>query len=464
MEHVRCQRWAEQEWGKANLGDPRRTRRLVLVGAGAASNPAGKITEIFSRSADREGAFRFLENTKVPAEEIAHAAHVAAAQRCFGQSFVFVPTDGSSLHITDTEAKKGLGIVGSRKVGARGLCVMTAIGILRDGTPIGVLGQEFWARTEPSPAKKKDRRPVEQKETRYWLEVMEQVRKSLGDKDHSPKPWFQVDRGADAWPVLMAALEKGDLLTVRAAYDRRLEAQFQGKRDYLWSRLTRQKVGGYYTLQVPGGLHRRERTAWMQLKWSTVVLDLMDVRTKKHFAAPVWAVHVKEIKTVPAGEQAIEWMLLTTHPVKTVEDAQLVLDGYATRWRIEEFHKIWKTGACRVEQTQLRAVDHIERWATIMASVAMRILRLTYIGRTQPEASATLELTPAEIHAVFLLRKPAEMSLKKTPTMEQVVLWIAELGGYTGKSSGGPPGPLVLARGLRKVEILAAVLDENEKM
>jgi hypothetical protein len=221
---------------------------------------------------------------------------------------------------------------------------------------------------------------------------------------------------------------------------------------------------GYYTLQVPGGLHRQERTAWMQLKWSPVTLDLMDVRTQKHFAAPVWAVHVKEIKTVPAGEQAIEWMLLTTHPVKTVEDAQLVLDGYATRWRIEEFHKIWKTGACRVEQTQLRAVDHIERWATIMASVAMRILRLTYIGRTQPAASAALELTQAEIRAVLLLKKPVEVSLKEIPTMEQVVLWIAELGGYTGKSSGGPPGPLVLARGLRKIEILAAVLDENEKM
>jgi hypothetical protein len=464
MEHVRCQRWSEQEFGKSDLGDSRRTKRLVLVGAGAASNPAGKITEIFSHSSEREGAFRLLENTEVSPDEIARATHFAAAQRCFGQPFVFVPLDGSSLRITDTEAKKGTGIVGSRKVGARGLCVMTAIGVLKDGTPVGVLGQEFWARTEPSPAKKKDRRPVEQKETRYWLDVMEQVRKSLGDKDHSPKPWFQEDRGADAWPVLMAAVENGDLLTVRAAYDRRLKAEFQGKRDYIWSRLKRQTVGGYYTLQVPSGPHRQERTAWMQLKWCPVVLDLRDARTKKHFAAPVWAVHVKEIKTVPAGEQAIEWMLLTTYPVKTVEDAQLVLDGYTTRWRIEEFHKIWKTGACRVEQTQLRAVDHIERWATIMASVAMRILRLSYIGRTQPEASATLELTKAEIQAVLLLRKPAGVSLEETPTMGQVMLWIAELGGYTGKSSGGPPGPLVLARGLRKVAILAAVLDEKEKM
>jgi hypothetical protein len=99
-----------------------------------------------------------------------------------------------------------------------------------------------------------------------------------------------------------------------------------------------------------------------------------------------------------------------------------------------------------------------------MASVAMRILRLTYIGRTQPEASAALELTKAEIQAVLLLKKPAEVSWEETPTIGQIVLWIAELGGYTGKSSGGPPGPLVLARGLRKVEILAAVLDEKEKM
>jgi hypothetical protein len=45
-----------------------------------------------------------------------------------------------------------------------------------------------------------------------------------------------------------------------------------------------------------------------------------------------------------------------------------------------------------------------------------------------------------------------------TATIAQAVYWIARIGGYTGKSSGGPPGALVIARGLRRIEPLVDVL------
>ena len=143
-----CHQWAEQEFGHADLGDERRTNRLVRLAAEVAASPAGKVTEVFSRSAEREAVFRWVENDDVKPEDVARANHLATAEKCLAELFVFVPVDGSSMNLTDTMGKKGLGIVGSRSIGATGIHVMSAIAVSREGTPIGLCGQKFWKRTE----------------------------------------------------------------------------------------------------------------------------------------------------------------------------------------------------------------------------------------------------------------------------------------------------------------------------
>ena len=92
----------------------------------------------------------------------------------------------------------------------------------------------------------------------------------------------------------------------------------------------------------------------------------------------------------------------------------------------------------------------------------MRIQRLTYIARVTPEVPATVELAPVEIEATILLRKPKGVKRKDIPTLGQAVRWIADLGGYTGKSSGGPPGAIVLIRGLLRIEPIVMVLSDGE--
>jgi hypothetical protein len=148
-------------------------------------------------------------------------------------------------------------------------------------------------------------------------------------------------------------------------------------------------------------------------------------------------------------------------PVDDAIAAQQVVHGYATRWRIEEFHRIWKTGGCNVEDTQMRELEHIVRWATLHASVAMRLLRLTYLARTAAQQPATVELSRHEIDAVILSRKPKGARRGDTPTIGVIVAWIADEGGYTGKSSGGPPGAVVIARGLERIQVIAKVLADG---
>jgi len=136
---------------------------------------------------------------------------------------------------------------------------------------------------------------------------------------------------------------------------------------------------------------------------------------------------------------------MTNHPIDSLEEVCLVVYGYSQRWRIEEFHRTWKQGGCDVESTQLHSSDHVQRWAIILAAVAMRIERLKYLSRNHLDLPATEELSSDEIKALLLLKRRQK---KKTehipdgiPTIGQATRWIADIGGYTGKSSGGPQAP-----------------------
>jgi Transposase DNA-binding/Transposase DDE domain len=455
------ERWATQEYSGANLDDPRRVRRMVQMAARMAEQPGGCVTAVFDRSAEREGAFRFLENPDVDPNEVARSAHFAGAQRCFGQPYVFVPVDGSSLNLTDRTGRKGLGVVGTRQTRARGVIVMTALAVLPGGMPVGVLGQEYWIRP---PAKKKRRphqkRMVKQTETQKWLDTMEQAREALAHEAPGTKPWFQLDRGGDAWPVILDVLRPGELATIRANHDR----QLVGTSKRLWERLASQPVLTTYDYIVPRSAGRPERWMVLQIRAARVELDLFDTDLRKHVRAPLWAVLVRESRITAKAGEPVEWLLLTTFPVKTEQDALLVADGYAQRWRVEDFHKAWKSGACKVEENQLRDFDNVKRWAVLQASLAVRILRLAHVARTTPKQPATVELSLGEIQAIAIDREqpvPLTSHASSIPTIATAVTWLAEIGGYTGKSSGGPPGAKVLARGLLRIEALAAALDSK---
>jgi Transposase DNA-binding len=452
--------WASDEFGEADLGDRRRAQRLILMAGVAALRPAGKVTEVFSESAEREGAFRFLENDDVDEAEIRRSAHRAGARRCGADAFAYVPVDQTSLTITDVQKSKRLGMVGTRMYASEGLQVMTAVAVTPDGTPQGLVGQSYWTRERVGRRKKDTRhkRKVEDKETQHWLDVIEQGRSAFADVAPTTRPWFQLDRGGDAWPVLQLTADADFWITVRASWDRRVNRQDEAPQQYLWQTVERSKPLGRYVQDVPDGQHRTARVATVEIRAQRVTLDLWAKPSTQHMQTEIWAVLAREVDTTPAGEDPIEWMLLTNHPAASFEDARRVVFGYSQRWRIEEFHRAWKSGACRVEEAQLRDRDHLIPWAVILASVALRIMRLTYLSRTQPQRPASLDLSAPEIEAIVRLARPHDHTRGATPTIAQAVYWIARIGGYTGKSSGGPPGALVIARGLRRIEPLVDVL------
>lgn len=434
-----------------------------------AIRPAGRVSEVFQKAAERQGAYDLLANPAVQVEQLQEAAAAACVARSAESPFVFVPVDGSSLTLTDRARVKDFGAIGANKFGARGLKVISAIGVSPEGVPVGLLSQQWWSReTAPKRRNKKrrgrDSRKVDEKETQYWLDAIEDTTRRIEQGAPQTRAWFQLDREGDAWPVLVALTESGHDFTVRASWNRRVHTA-NGTR-YLRDIVQKKRIVGTYDLHVPAGPGRTERVARMAVRVATVTLDLRDRTTGRTWALSVNVVWSRELRTTPRGEKPLDWMLLTSVECSSFEQACRVIFGYSQRWRIEEFHRTWKSGACKVEETQLHDSAQVKKWATMLATVALRIERLKYLSRKQPDLPASVELSAVEIRTLLLLKR-AQKKRNETvpdamPSIAQATRWIADLGGYTGKSSGGPPGSFTIRRGLDEVRAGARVLEALE--
>jgi hypothetical protein len=464
MRQAGPERWAVEEFGRNRIADHRWRRRLVAVAARVARRPAGRVTEVFSDGAERQGAYKLLESDAVGVGEIAAEMSAACARRSAGEAYVLCPVDGTSVTLTDRDRRKDFGPIGTRWAGSRGIKVMNAMVLSAHGVPLGISSQQWWTRPQRKRRKHRDFVPPHQKETQRWLEAIKQTRDVMATHAPQTRCWFQMDREADAWPTLMEACRDNSWFTTRSSWNRRVRVRGQGQHTYLHDVLSKQPVQSTYHLEVRGTARRRARTANMVLRACKVTLDLRDKSTSRRFPMTLNVVQAVEQGTTPRGEKPISWTLLTNRPIETTQDLADVVFGYSMRWRIEELHRTWKTGACRVEDTQLRSTQTVIKWATILIAVAARIDRIKQLSRDQPQRPASDEFSATEIKATVLLRfgKSARAKVPQgaSPSMADVTLWIAEIGGYTGRtSSGGPPGTITIARGLEQVRTAAKALD-----
>jgi hypothetical protein len=331
--------------------------------------------------------------------------------------------------------------------------------------PQGLLAQQYWVRGARSSRPHRARK-LQDKETRHWLDAIDRCIARVDEHPHAPLLWFQLDREADSQETLLKLDASNHLFTVRSGHDRRLATGGVVPK-YLRKQLKAQKAVGSYSLVVPPGPNRTARVAKMVVRVARVTLNLLDKWTKKRRELELNVVWAVESRTCPNGEKRLDWCLLTNHQIHSFEQACAVIHAYSQRWRIEDFHRAWKRGGCNVEDTQLRTVQRVIKWATILAANAMRIERLKHLSRNEPDLPASVELNPYEIRAVILLKrknkKRTEEIADSMPTIAQATTWIAELGGYTGKSSGGPPGAVTIGRGLEYVSGGADALEQLDR-
>lgn len=459
MQETEHWKWAYSEFGHSQIPDLRNVKRLVAMCATAAAVRGGTLTEVFADRSKRDAAYDFLENNRISPVALGHAAAVASARRSACEPFVFIAVDGTSLTLPDSHGTKGMGRLGSDNNSGKGIKIITSLVVNPSGIPLGVGEFTWWTRTgKPNKSGSKARVPngkraVKEKETQRWVDTIDGTRSTF--VQHAPyvRRWWVIDREADSITLLHKANEQGDWFTIRSNVNRRLVRdadELQTVRDVL----SAQTVVNMFEMQVPAGHNRSKRQATIHVSHARVTLDMRENWSKERHPLTVNAVLLREVGTNPPDEAPITWLLYTNHPVDAPEDLHLVIFSYMQRWRIEDFHRTWKKGACRVEDTRLGKVDNVIRWATILATVAARTERLKILARVDPALPANAEFSTYELKAICALKRDGSAEPENL-TVGQAVLYVAEIGGYTGKSSGGPPGSVTIGRGLERVNFIA---------
>jgi hypothetical protein len=451
--------WAIEQFGAADLGDARRKRRLLEMAEGAARRPAGKVSAVFTRSKEREGAYDFLESPHAPREAFAESMFMCAAARARGQGAVYVPIDLTSLSLTDLDKEK-FGPIGSPNRAVRGLMVANAFAVAMDGVPLGLVDQQYWTRDETETLSKKERtarnqrRRFEDKQGVRFTSAAENAVRRL--ETVGVLPWVIVDREGDNRDIIFRLMSMKCAFTVRASWNRKV-----GEPHNTWTlrdELETEPCLCTTEVTLPRNGERAARTA---------VLEVRATRAKIRFdrsdraTLDLFAVLVREKSRRGSKKTPLDWLLYTNVPVLDADAALKIIAGYRARWRIEEFHRTWKSGACNVETTQLRSFEAVAKWATILSAVSTRIERLKYLARNEPNRPAAIELEPLEIEALLAERRGRvgrRVRLPKLPSVGEATTWIAEMGGWMGEKTSGPPGSATIARGLQVLAIYTRAL------
>jgi hypothetical protein len=267
------------------------------------------------------------------------------------------------------------------------------------------------------------------------------------------RAWLVIDRGGDDGVLLREMHASGARFTVRAAQNRIVR---HGRRQRkLFDVVRAGELIVRRVLPLPATPKRVAREAVVEVRTTRTTLLLPSDRGERRESLAVNVVEIRELGNRP---DRVRWVLLTNAPLDTSEQVDDVIRSYRLRWRIEEFHRAWKTGRCNVEAIQLRSLEGVRKLATLLGAVAARAERLKQLSRTDPDAPATIELSEVEIRALIFAKRDIKTRVEVVPdgipTIAQATQWIADIGGYAGHyKKGSRPGTITIARGLQDLAI-----------
>ncbi len=479
--------FAANELGGAPLGDLRLSKRLVRTAAMQAAAPSASIPGAAQGNrALVKGHYRFIDQPSTSAvtpENILHPHRERTLRRMQGESVVLCLQDGTDLNFAEHPGCSGLGLIAKRQAskakreakrkakakqeaqrraggqakakqeaqrkaggqgpsadrqGTLGLHMHSTLAVNTEGIPLGVPQIQF----ESPDGKPQRRKPLAERKTMRWVRGVRECGR-LAARLAGTRVVSVMDREGDVFELFAEVRRQPRVdLLVRARHNRS-----RGKgRLKLFDRIRAQAAQAKLKIDVARSSARRStrnqkakrlrkaRQATAELRWRSV-----QVRDPNGRREPVrlQLVHVWE-RSDPGDSKPLEWYLLTTLEVTSSADAERVLDWYGLRWRIEDWHRILKTG-CKAQYLGHRTGERIQRAVTIKAVIAWRLQAMTLLGRETPELPAETFYT--ELQMRVIRHFAARRGLASPDNLGVAVRTMAIMGGYLYRKRGPPAGP-----------------------
>lgn len=433
--------WLNDNFGNAELGDLRLSKRLVTMAKKMAERPEGSIPKQMSEWKDIKACYSFLRNPRVSHKGI-QTPHRKKVKEIISkkEKITLHIQDTSELDYSGLEKTKNLGYIGNHK--NKGLMFHSCIAVEpHELNPkiIGLANQQVWARKEKSIVKTLTRhqRNQRKRESDVWLKNIEML-----GRPPEGCIWVSIgDRGNDIFEFFEGSKKLGWEAVVRASQDRCIEVD--GKETHLMEHMRSVKSMGTKTIVLRKSGDTNINEIQLNVSWDKVIIQPPARLEKKR--VPV------EISVVRCWneEKEIEWILYSSITVDSLEDALEKIEWYSNRWIIEEYHKCLKTG-CRIESHQNESGKSLKSLLGVLGIIAILMLRLRNLARNDSEIRADEVVDKV---AVKIIAKRYNLGLDVSVGK----FWrsVANLGGFIGRKSDGQPGWQTLWGGwLRLLDML----------
>jgi hypothetical protein len=438
------------EYEGAVLGDSRRSDRLAELGMALAAFPAASFPEALGDGAALEAAYRFFGNAAIEANHVLEPHYRESALRCVDRPTAVA--HDTSLFAFSGEKRRGLGRLRGEK--ECGFLAHVALAVSWDSwrEPLGALHQETWTRGPKAKksAKKspRERQRDDDRESLRWRRGIQAVESRLGPG----RAIHVMDREADAYDLMAGLVGEKQRFILRSTFDRRV-----AEADRLTDAVAVQAV--VVTREVPLSerrpspfpqqrkIHPARAARMATLGIKAVAVTLLRPRDLSGDFSKTLKVHVVAVEEAnpPAGDTPVSWRLYTTEPIDTPADLERIVDGYRSRWRIEEFFKALKTG-CAIEKRQLESCHALVNALAVYIPIAWRVLRHRTLAHADGTRPASTILSKLQIR---LLRRISKTKLPRSFTVAEALVAVAALGGHLKRN--GPPGWITLARGYERL-------------
>ena len=407
------EQWADYEFGDAPLGDKRLSQRLVSVATAKAENPSRAFCGVAQGDwAATKAYYRMIdqpEESAVNLPNILEPHRQRTVRRMLGQKNVLCLQDGSELNYTNLDKCKDLGVLKANQTGAkmRGLNLHSTFAVAPNGLPLGVLKAQCIAPKAKDPEDKRSPStiPIEEKKTFVWIEHHRDL-VELSAQMPQTRLINVCDREADFFEMFDEQRKNPCVeLLIRAKHDRTIsEDPFK-----LFAAVRQAPIQSHVRITIPRQSARSKKSK-QKVKAArakrTAALAIRTLQVQLHPPSyykdsppiDIWIVHARE-ENPPAGTDAIEWFLLTTMNISSSADAEQCLRWYALRWRIEDWHRVLKSG-CQIGDLAHESAERLRRAIGINLVIAWRIMLLTLMGRETPELPAELLFSDIELRTL----------------------------------------------------------------